>query len=129
MTLAGMRAADETALICDLAETYGVLRYWELPPVLAAALASGLREDARIRRKLSGTRAGLETLLLAAAVDRLSWLVWARSKEGAAGRGRPESLAALLTRPAEPKIMGYNTPEEFEAARAAIIKEVEGHGG
>lgn len=43
-----MIATDEDALICDLAETYHVFDYRGLPLKTAAALASGLRNDARI---------------------------------------------------------------------------------
>lgn len=43
-----MILTDEDALICDLAETYHVLDYRALPLKTAAALASGLRADARI---------------------------------------------------------------------------------
>jgi len=43
-----MIATDEDALVCDLAETYHVLDYRMLPLKTAAALASGLRSDARI---------------------------------------------------------------------------------
>lgn len=39
---------DEDAVICDLAETYGVLNYRELPLQTVATLASGLHADARI---------------------------------------------------------------------------------
>lgn len=47
-----MILTDEDALICDLAETYNVLDYRALPVRTTAALASGLRADARIFESL-----------------------------------------------------------------------------
>ncbi len=129
MILAGMLRTDETALICDLAETYGVLDWRALPLKTAAALSAGLRDDSRIKLKLSGQKIDRETVLLAAAVDRLPTLVWFKTKEGVHGRNRPESLVARLmkeeTKPEERKYMTFRTPEEFEAfRRKALNREV-----
>ena len=49
-----MLAADEDALVCDMAETYHILDIWALPVELLAVLASGLRENSRIKMKLAG---------------------------------------------------------------------------
>lgn len=46
-----MVAEDEHALICDLAETYGIYDYHKLPARTVAILATGLREDSRIFMK------------------------------------------------------------------------------
>lgn len=129
MILAGMIRTDETALICDLAETYGVLDYRALPLRTVAALSSGLRDSSRIKMKISGQRIDSETALLAAVVDRLSMLVWSRTKDAAKGRNKPESLLQKLIsgRQEEEKkdYMVFRTPEDFEAARKkAIGKEV-----
>lgn len=48
MFLIGAVYAGEEALICDLAETYHILDYKQLPLRTVAVLASGLRQDARI---------------------------------------------------------------------------------
>lgn len=73
MTLAGMINLDESALICDLAETYGVYDYRQLPLHTAAVLAAGLRENARIIRKKEQVEGqpDLNTQLLAIIADRL----------------------------------------------------------
>ncbi len=47
-----MLAADEDALVCDLAETYGLLDYRAHGARLVATLAVGLRPYARIWRRL-----------------------------------------------------------------------------
>jgi len=44
---------DEDALICDLAETYHIFNYRELPPSLAATLSVGLKDDSRIKKEVA----------------------------------------------------------------------------
>lgn len=56
MTLAAMLSTDKDALICDLAETYHVLDYEELPLERVAVLASGLRGNSRIRLEMAGKK-------------------------------------------------------------------------
>ena len=118
-----MIRTSETDLICDLAETYGVMDYKALPLKTVAALASGLRESSRIRMRMAGQRAPTETMLAAAMVDRLSLLVWMMTKDGQKGRNRPESILQKIT--AEPKkkdeLMVFETAEEFEKRKAEIL--------
>lgn len=119
MILAGMIHEDEDALICDLAETYRVFDYRALPVRLLATLCCGLREDSRIRMKLSGMKVSMEIVLLAAAVDKLSFLAWSRTKDAEEGRNRPSSIVSILTGHAEEKdILAFETAEEFEMAKA-----------
>lgn len=129
MILAGMLRTDETALICDLAETYGVLDWKALPLHTVAALSSGLRENSRIKMKLSGQKIDSETALMAAALDRLTTLVWFRTKDGVKGRNRPESVLAKLTeekhQPREKDFQTFRTPEDFEAARRKAMGKTE----
>ncbi len=130
MILAGMIREDETALICDLAETYGIMDWKALPLRTAAALSAGLREDSRIKMRIAGVKADQHTLLLAAAVDRLSLLVWAKTKDAESGRNKPESIFERLTsRPEEKKeVTVFSSAEEFNRAwQQAIgkIKEVQ----
>ena len=121
MILAGMLRTDETALICDLAETYGVLDWKALPLKTAAALSAGLRDDSRIKMKISGRKIPNDTALLAAAVDRLTTLVWFKTKNGMKGINRPDSILARLMeieqKPKEKEFATFRTVEEFEAAR------------
>lgn len=121
-----MIAADRDALVCDLAETYGILDYKALPVGLLAALSSGLRENSRIRLRLAGQTQDTGLLLLAAAVDRLSWLAWAQTEEARQGEGRPPSLLAALLGTEEGAAadgpLAFDTTAEYEAARAEIVK-------
>ena len=117
-----MLAADEDMLICDLAETYGILDYRALPVRLLATLAAGLRDDSRTKMRISAIRTPQNTLLLAAIVDRLSLLVWAKTKDAQKGRNRPESvLAAVLKETGrQSPIVAYHDAESFEKAWEAI---------
>lgn len=122
MALAGMMAVDKTALICDLAETYGVLNYKELPVETLAALSAGLRENSRIKMKMAGVKIQSEILLLAAAVDRLTFLAWSKTKDAEKGQNRPKSIVDILNGSARGNnIMAFDTAEEFEAAREEIV--------
>lgn len=113
---------DEEALICDLAETYHVLNYRELSPQLVAVLCSGLSPDSRIKRKIANRNLKFDEYLLAALVDRMSLLVWAKTEDGQKNRNRPKSiLKALEERPSEPKYKGFETVEEFERKRAELL--------
>ncbi|MBQ4177615.1 MAG: hypothetical protein II640_09125, partial [Lachnospiraceae bacterium] len=56
--------ADEDALICDLAETYGIFDMESLPVKLVATLAMGLRGDSRIKMKISGAVLSRRDLIL-----------------------------------------------------------------
>lgn len=117
-----MIAEDKTALICDLAETYGVLNYRELPVETLAALSVGLRGSSRIKMKMSGTRVQDEILLLAAAVDRLTYIAWSKTKDAEKGINRPKSIVDIIAGSGkESNIMSFDTAEEFEAEKARII--------
>jgi hypothetical protein len=122
MILADMIAKDENALMCDLAETYHIYDYKSLPLSRVAIFAVGLRDDSRIKMKISGMKYPTETLLLASAVDRLSLLAWMNSKDGANGINRPKSvLNELIGQEVERDIEAFNSPEEFEKRRNEIL--------
>lgn len=112
-----MLSADRDALICDLAEVYGIFDYRALPVHLLATLAVGLREDSRIKMKLSDQKLTKMETLAAAAVDRLSMLGWLNSEDGRKGENRPASVLALLLgeKEEEKPVEGFDTAEEFEA--------------
>lgn len=114
--------ADEDALICDFAAEYGIYDWRALPRTTAATLAFGLSDDSRIKRCQAGAKLTTQTALLAIIADRLGTLCWLWSNEGE----RPKSLLGLLLgeEEAEKRPLGFGSPEEFEAARAALLKKV-----
>ncbi|MBR5577550.1 MAG: hypothetical protein IKW28_00980 [Lachnospiraceae bacterium] len=110
---------DEDALICDLAETYGVFDYRSLPLKTVAALSVGLRADSRIKMKLSGMEFTPDTYLLAAIVDRLSIFLWRQTKDGVEGINPPDLILANSRKEGR---KGFSTGEEFEKFRENILK-------
>lgn len=112
-----MISLDRSALICDLAETYGILDWKAVPVATLALLAVGLRENSRIKMRLSGRNVPVEHLLLAAALDRLSTLVWFQTGDGEKGINRPKSMVAILLGDAQETggdVQSFETSEEFE---------------
>ena len=127
MMLAAMFGVDRDALICDLAETYHIYDYRAFPPHYIAILAVGLRDDSRIKMKISEQRLTLDQVLLASTYDKIAQLVWLNSKDGSEGRNRPKSVLLELTK--EPKESEYKSmsPEEFEQIREQKLRRNE-HG-
>ena len=112
---------DEDALVCDLAETYQIYDYKQLPPTKVAVFSLGLRENSRIKMKLSGQTVPFDIMLLAAIADRLSTLVWFQTKDGQKGRNRPQMLTNLLTNTKqENDVEAFHSGEEFEKARKRL---------
>lgn len=112
-----MLATDREALICDLAETYGIFDYRALPARLLATLAVGLREDSRIKMRIEGQRVPRSELLLAAVLDKLSMIAWFLSEDGQNNVNRPTSMVEVLL--GEPSsqasaIESFDTAEQFE---------------
>lgn len=126
-----MHATDRDALLCDMAETYGVFDFAALPTETLAALAVGLPRDCRIRRKQSGVETDSLTLLLALAIDRLSMLVWLQSSDAQHHRNRPKSLVEQLTGKTGQKRQGgdelevFDTADAFMTARAVATMRTE----
>lgn len=111
---------DENALICDLAETYHIYNYKQVPPSMVAIFAIGLRDDSRIKMKLSGQKVNTYTLMLASMVDRLNILIWAKTKDAEKGINRPKSiLDSLYQRDSE--VSAFKSSKEFEEERAKLL--------
>ena len=119
-----MIAIDEAALICDLAETYHIYDYKSLPLSRVATFSVGLRENSRIKMKMSNMNYSLETVLLAAVVDRLSILIWTKTEDGANGTNKPISIVDKLLGEKE-DIVGFDTPTEFDNEWKKIVERSE----
>lgn len=119
-----MVATGEDDLICDFAETYHIYDWRSIPVKLAATLAAGLPDNSRSIRRLAGLPCGMDTLLLAAIADRLSLLVWSKTKNAQKGRKRPQMITEGLLKKTEKKdIEAFNDVDSFEAARRRFFKE------
>ena len=121
-----MIATDKNALICDMAETYHVLDWRALG---LPTLAAGLRDDSRIKIKLSGARAATDTLLLASIADALNFLAWAKTKAAQTGKNRPKSFLNAFTEVPQThdEVTGYRTPKDFKAAWQRLGGEANGN--
>jgi len=123
-----MVALDEDALICDLAETYGIFDYRSLPAQLVATFAVGLRDNSRIKTKMSGMERPFEEYMLAAIYDGINWLCWSKTKDGVKGNNAPSRIVDMLfgnkkEDPSNEDFRLFNSPEAFEKARANLMGE------
>lgn len=129
-----MISTDEDALECDLAETYHIYDYRELPPMRVALFAMGLSNDSRIKRAMSGMQVSLNTYLLAGITDYLSWIVWSKTKDAQKGTNRPQSIVDLIngkdkTEEEIKEYIQFNSMEEFQALWDEIVNSSEEKGG
>ena len=90
-----------------------MLDWRSLPLRLAATLAAGLPEDSRSMMKASGKTVPLHI------ADRLTQILWGLSNDT---RTVPSVLADLhgLSADSDTDVQSYDSPEEFEAALAAL---------
>jgi hypothetical protein len=112
-----MIRTDESALICDLAETYHIYNYRSLPLKMVATFSVGLRENSRIKMAMAGTKYTFDTLLLASILDNLNIRAWAMSENGQKGIDRPTSIVSKLLgkeEVSESEYMLFDTAEAFE---------------
>ena len=123
-----MISLDEDSLICDLAETYHILDYRALPPRLVGVLCCGLREDSRIKMKISNRNANVDTLLHALIADKLQILIWQRTEDGAKGRNFPKSIYEKLINPQkeESNVVAFSSGAEFDEFRKALMGKING---
>ena len=115
---------DEEALNCDLAETYQIYDYRQLPPSRVAVFAFGLRDDSRIKMKASNQSVSMKNLLLAGILDELRTLVWFQTKDGQKGNNRPKMLLELLTgseKQRQSDVIVFDSSEEFSEARNQLV--------
>ena len=89
--------------------------YKTVKPSVLAALAVGLPDSSRIKRKYSGIDLTIEQMLLAMIVDGINISIWQRG--GAKRNRKPDSIFRKLTEKAKPKdeLMSFRSPEEYES--------------
>lgn len=109
--------------MCDLAETYQIYDYKQLPLTVVAVFSCGLRDDSRIMMKMNGQSVSLETLILAGLSDKLSILLWSKTKDGLKGVNRPTLIVDSLTavKSQEKNEVVFNSGEDFERMRRKLI--------
>jgi len=122
---------DEDALICDLAETYQIYDYRQLPLLKVAVFSCGLSEDSRIKMRMSNQIIPMETLLLAGLSDKISVLLWTKTKDGQKGRNRPPMIldAFNQSKTKQRETVVFNSGEDFEERRKELLKQATSGGG
>lgn len=118
-----MVITDEDALICDFAETYRIYDYRQLPLRMAAVFASGLRDNSRIKIKMSGLNAAPDTILNAVIADRVGTLVWMQSTDGVKNRNRPASIVDKIINPGatNENVVTFDSGQAFEDERKRLL--------
>lgn len=125
-----MIKVDEDALICDLAETYQIYDYKQLPLKTIAVFSVGLSNNSRIKLKLNNQSIPIDTLLLAGISDKLSILLWRSTKDGQKGKNQPNSIVETLLNvgPKEKDVIGFNSIEDFVNKRNELLKNIKKGG-
>lgn len=111
---------DKEALICDLAETYNIYDFKSLPLTKIAIFAKGLRENSRIRMKMSQSKFNVKESLLAGILDRLTLILYSKTKDAEKGRNYPKLL--LDEKEKKEDLQGFMSSEDFEIMRKRIIE-------
>lgn len=87
----------------------------EYPADYVATLALGLRDNSRIKIKLSGLKVDVYTLLLAHIADNTANNVYLKTKDAITGVNRPQSILQSILNPEEEKeYREFASGEDFE---------------
>lgn len=113
-----------------MAQYYNIYNYEQLAFNKLAVFVFGLPDDSRIKKKLSGLKVDLNTVMIAGVLDRLSMILY--SLAGSKGIEKPETLASILLgnkKTKEKKPNGYVSGKEFEKRRQEILKRIGENNG
>ena len=120
-----MIKTDEDLLVCDLAETYHIYDYKQLPPLTVAAFSYGLRADSRINLKLNNQPVDIDTQMLAGIFDVVNLMWWSRTKDGQSNKNRPKSiLNSIMSSSKDDQQrdeVTFDSGEDFERARRNLL--------
>lgn len=114
-----MISLDEEALICDLAESYKIYDYKSFDLNYIAILAKGLRDNSRIKMKLSGESLDDIKTMLAGILDRLTLILYSKTKDAAKGKNYPK---LILNKKEKDEVVGFYSGEDFEKAKKNILE-------
>lgn len=118
-----MLARHKNALICDLAETYQIYNWRQIPVKTLGILAAGLRYNSRVVIEESGEVFPTDLMILASIADTTRYLLYALGAKK--GDALPSSLVEALQNREDPKEeQAFMTGEDFIAAREAILKRI-----
>lgn len=116
-------ARHKNAFICDLAETYQIYDWRQIPIRTLGILAAGLRYNSRVVLEESGEDYPLDTLILASIADTTRYLLYSLGAKK--GDPLPPSIVeSLRNEPEEKEEQTYLTGDDFQAAREAILQRI-----
>lgn len=118
-----MIKVDKNALMCDLAETYQIYDFEQLPLSTVAVFSVGLKNTSRIKMKMSKQDFDIETMLLMSMSDSLKMILWSKTKDAQKGKNRPVLWSSLLEKPKEKKEIVFNSGEDFENERNRLLRK------
>ena len=104
-------------MICDLAETYRIYDYTQLPVEKVAVFVCGLRDKARIWAKLGIHDVDRELMVMI--YDELKWIAWTKTEDAHNGAEPPKRLFNKLfgkETEATQDMAKFKSPEEFKEA-------------
>ena len=93
-----------------------------MSPSLIAIYAIGLRDDSRIKMKISGEKVNTQTLMMVNIIDRLNLLLWTKTKDAEKGINRPKSILDKLYKQ-DSEISAFHSGKEFEEERTRLLAE------
>lgn len=116
-----MLSKNEDALICDMAETYHIYDIWALPVETLAVLASGLRDNSRIKMYMAGLKHIPAEFILPHIADTLALLCYSFSKDAKYKRNMPKRFTDIMRGKEESKdIKAFASGADFDAAWARL---------
>ena len=91
---------------------------------MVACLVMGLRDNSRLKMKVFKAKLEIKNYLLAGIYDRLTLLVYAKTKDAQKGRNKPKMLLDILDKEKE-QVNSFNSSEDFIKAKERILKNIE----
>lgn len=101
-------------MICDLAETYHIYNYEQLPVEKVAVFVCGLREKARVWQKFG--QHDFDRELLTLIYDKINWIAWTKTESAHNGQAPPDLLFPKLfpdIKKNNDDTVGFKSAEDF----------------
>lgn len=91
-------------------------------PQLVSTLVFGLRDDSRVKMKMSSVDYDIKTLLMANIADSLKFLCWAQTDDARDGINRPVSILNTMMRNMESDVVVFDEADDWETMKQRIIE-------
>ncbi|MDD6908285.1 MAG: DUF5361 domain-containing protein [Bacteroidaceae bacterium] len=103
-----------------MAEYYHIYDYSQIPITFLSILVRGLREDSRIYRRQTKTNLSVSNMLLAGINDRLSLILYSKTKDAINGVNRPSLILESLE---EDNYKAFNSKDDFMKEREKFLEK------